>query len=125
VRRLLPLLVLVAALSGCFGGGDDGDGGAAPRDGADAATLDFPATATRNTTRVDAADSAQAAAAIALGAATALVARELPVHEVVALALVVATGTGIAGWRRLGPVGSWVPVSALVILILGERDPSS
>jgi hypothetical protein len=65
VRRLLPLLVLVAALSGCFGGGDDGDGGAAPRDGADAATLDFPATATRNTTRVDAADSAQAAAAIA------------------------------------------------------------
>jgi uncharacterized membrane protein YgaE (UPF0421/DUF939 family) len=69
--------------------------------------------------------TAQAAGAIALGAATALVARELPVHEVVALALVVATGTGIAGWRRLGPLGSWVPVSALFILILGERDPSS
>ena len=69
--------------------------------------------------------TAQAAAAIALGAATALVARELPVHEVTALALVVATGTGIAGWRRLGPMGSWVPVSALFILILGERDPSS
>ncbi|MGN6574217.1 MAG: FUSC family protein [Nocardioides sp.] len=69
--------------------------------------------------------TAQAAAAIALGAATALVARELPVHEVTALALVVATGTGIAGWRRLGPMGSWVPVSALFILILGQRDPSS
>jgi uncharacterized membrane protein YgaE (UPF0421/DUF939 family) len=67
--------------------------------------------------------TAQAAGAIAIGAATALTARELPLPEVVALALVVAAGTGVAGWRRLGAMGSWVPVSALFILIIGDRDP--
>jgi hypothetical protein len=68
VRRLIALLVLAVALGGCFGGGDDAaDGGApgAPGAGPDASTLDFPAAATKNTTRVDAADSVQAAAAIA------------------------------------------------------------
>jgi uncharacterized membrane protein YgaE (UPF0421/DUF939 family) len=68
--------------------------------------------------------TAQAAAAIAIGAATALTVRELPMPEVASLALVVAAGTGVAGWRRLGEMGSWVPVSALFILILGDRDPS-
>lgn len=68
--------------------------------------------------------TAQAAGAIAMGGATALAVRELPLPEVVALALVVATGTGLAGWHRLGAMGSWVPVSALFILILGDRDPS-
>jgi hypothetical protein len=62
---LLALLVLVFALGGCFGGGDDSDGGTSRGGGADDATLRFPETATKNTTRVDAADAAQAAAAIA------------------------------------------------------------
>jgi ell wall binding domain 2 (CWB2) len=67
VRRLLLVLVVPLALAGCFGGGgdeDDGDG-ATPSAGADAPTLGFPTTATKNTTRVDAADPVQAAAAIA------------------------------------------------------------
>jgi hypothetical protein len=65
VRRVFPLLVLVVALAGCFGGGDDSDDSAPPGGGADAATLGFPGTATKNTTRVDTSDPAQAAAAIA------------------------------------------------------------
>ena len=65
MRRLLPLLVLVA-LTGCLGGGDDDrDDGSSPGGGADAATLGFPGTATKNTTRVESAEPAQAAAAIA------------------------------------------------------------
>ena len=68
--------------------------------------------------------SVQAAVAIALGATTALVARPLPVPEVAALALAVAVGTVIAGWRRLGDLGSWVPVSALFVLIVGRTDPA-
>ena len=67
--------------------------------------------------------TAQAAAAITIGAATALIARELPLPEVTAVAVVVATGTLLAGWPRLGAMGSWVPVSALFILIIGDRDP--
>jgi hypothetical protein len=66
VRRLLPLLVLVVALAGCFGGGDDDrDDGTSSGGGADAATLGFPGTATKNTTRVETSDPAEAAAAIA------------------------------------------------------------
>ena len=66
MRRLAPLLVLVLACAGCFGGGDDSsDHGSAPAGGPDAATLGIPGTATKNTTRIDSADPTQAAAAIA------------------------------------------------------------
>jgi hypothetical protein len=65
VRRAFPLLILVVALAGCFGGGDDSDGGSPSGGGADAATLGIPGTATKNTTRVESSDPAQAAAAIA------------------------------------------------------------
>ena len=65
MRRLLLLLVVPFALAGCLGGGDDDDDGSPVSADADAPTLGFPATATKNTTRVDAADSVQAAAAIA------------------------------------------------------------
>ncbi|MEA2179294.1 MAG: hypothetical protein QOG77_2591, partial [Solirubrobacteraceae bacterium] len=61
----MPLLVLLVALAGCFGGGDDSDGGSSPGTGADGATLGMPGTATKNTTRVETSDPAQAAAAIA------------------------------------------------------------
>jgi hypothetical protein len=65
VRRLLLPLILAVALAGCFGGDDDDGGGSSPGGGADAATLGFPETATKNTTRVDSTNSVQAAAAIA------------------------------------------------------------
>jgi hypothetical protein len=66
VRRLLPLLALVVAFAGCFGGNDDDrDDGTSPGGGADAITLGIPGTATKNTTRVETSDPIQAAAAIA------------------------------------------------------------
>lgn len=68
--------------------------------------------------------TAQAGAAIGIGAATALVARDLGLPEVLAIAVVVATGTLLAGWPRLGVMGSWVPMSALFVLIIGDRDPA-
>ncbi len=65
----------------------------------------------------------QAALAIALGAGVALGAKALALPEVAALAVAVAAGTVAAGWRRLGTLGSWVPISALFVLIVGRRDP--
>jgi hypothetical protein len=65
VRRVFPLLVLVVALAGCFGGGDDGNSGSSPGSGAGTADPGMPGTATKNTTRVETSDPAQAAAAIA------------------------------------------------------------
>ena len=68
--------------------------------------------------------STQAVAAIVAGAAVATAARLLPLPEFVALAAVVAVGTGIAGWRKLGEMGSWVPVSGVFVLIVGAGDPA-
>jgi hypothetical protein len=66
VRRLALLLILVLALAGCFGGGDDSsDRGSASGSGSDAANPNMPTEATKNTTRVDSADPAVSAAAIA------------------------------------------------------------
>lgn len=68
--------------------------------------------------------SRQAALAIAIGAGTAVAARALPLPEVAALALAVGVGTVAAGWPMLGGLGSWVPISALFVLIVGQRDPA-
>jgi hypothetical protein len=66
VRRLAPLLILVLAFAGCFGGSDDSSDRTSSSDsGSDAASLGMPATATKNTTRVDSSDPAVSAAAIA------------------------------------------------------------
>ena len=65
----------------------------------------------------------QAASAIVAGAAIATGARLLPLPEFAALAAVVALGVVVGGWRRLGEMGSWVPISGLFILILGAGDP--
>jgi uncharacterized membrane protein YgaE (UPF0421/DUF939 family) len=43
--------------------------------------------------------------------------------NVATLAIVVAVGTLVAGWRRLGSKASWVPLSALFVLIIGGADP--
>ena len=67
--------------------------------------------------------SLQGVAALLLGAAVAFVVGVLPLPEVVAVASVVGVGTALAGWRYLGQMASWVPVSALFILTIGRSDP--
>lgn len=67
--------------------------------------------------------SVEGVLAILLGAALALSATQLPVPELMALMLVVAAGTLLAGWSRIGSMASWVPISALFILIIGASDP--
>lgn len=69
--------------------------------------------------------SLQGVGSIMLGAALALVALPLIPVEVLGLALVVAVGTWIAGWHRLGQMSGWVPISAMFILIIGRTDPMS
>lgn len=61
--------------------------------------------------------------AIALGAVPAVLAIELDLRALVGLPLVVGIGTVLSGWRVLGSMASWVPVSGLFILIIGSGDP--
>lgn len=67
--------------------------------------------------------SLQTVASIALGAAIALAGDALVDPQLLALALVVAAGVLLAGWRRLGSGSSWLPTSALFTLILGQGNP--
>lgn len=60
--------------------------------------------------------------AMALGAALAVLGLALPVPEGVALAAVVLVGSFLAYGGRLGPMASWVPISALFVLIIGQDD---
>lgn len=69
--------------------------------------------------------SIQGVASILLGAALALAALPLVPVEVLGLALVVAVGTWISGWHRLGQMSGWVPIAALFVLIIGRTDPMS
>jgi uncharacterized membrane protein YgaE (UPF0421/DUF939 family) len=68
-------------------------------------------------------ESLHGLAAILLGAAIALAVRPLPMLEVVSLAVVVAIGTIVGGWQRIAGMASWVPLSALYVLIIGRTDP--
>ncbi|MBO0727677.1 MAG: hypothetical protein J2P57_00375 [Acidimicrobiaceae bacterium] len=65
----------------------------------------------------------QAVAAILLGAGIALATRATSLSDLVAIAVVIAVGTLLSGWRTLGTMGSWVPVAALFVLILGGTNP--
>lgn len=67
--------------------------------------------------------SAQGLLAILLGAGVAAAADLVLPTSVATLALVVAVGTLLAGWRAVGAMASWVPVSALFVLILGQDAP--
>jgi uncharacterized membrane protein YgaE (UPF0421/DUF939 family) len=67
----------------------------------------------------------QSILAIAMGAALAVGTRLVPAPEVVALAFVVAAGTLLGGWGRVGAMASWVPISGLFILIIGRTDPTN
>lgn len=61
--------------------------------------------------------------AIAVGAVLAVVAIALPVNAAGALAAVVLVGTWISRSWRLGPLSSWVPISAIFVLIIGKDQP--
>ena len=67
-------------------------------------------------------ESARSVLAILLGAAAALGFDAWVGPNALTVAAVVAVGTLIGGWRRLGATGSWVPISALFVLVLGNAD---
>lgn len=72
-------------------------------------------------TVVDSASAAvQGVVAILLGAALAVLAVELVPGTPAGLAAVVLLGTVVAGWWRLGDMGSWVPIAALFVLTIGS-----
>ena len=67
-------------------------------------------------------ESVQSVLAIFTGAALALGAVLTPWPTVAELALVVAIGTALSAWPRFGTKASWVPISALFVLIIGRGD---
>ena len=69
-------------------------------------------------------ESAEILLALVLGAGIGVVLTALPVPDLVSLAVAVAVGMVLAGWRRLGDAGSWVPTSAFFVLVFGGSDPT-
>jgi uncharacterized membrane protein YgaE (UPF0421/DUF939 family) len=67
-------------------------------------------------------ESVQGLAAILTGALLALVVMQTDLPVVAELAVVVGVGTAVSGWRRYGAKASWVPISALFVLIIGRGD---
>jgi uncharacterized membrane protein YgaE (UPF0421/DUF939 family) len=80
--------------------------------------------ATSVTLRSSARESIQAVSSIALGGAIGVGAHLLggPAHQLVVIALAVALGVMVAGWPKLGPMGAWVPTSALFTLVIGKGE---
>ncbi|MGY1750017.1 hypothetical protein [Modestobacter sp. SYSU DS0511] len=68
-------------------------------------------------------ESFQTVAAVALGAAIALVADAVTAPNLVSIATVIGIGVLLSGWNRLGSARTWVPTAALFVLIFGDRDP--
>lgn len=68
--------------------------------------------------------SVQTFAALVLGAALGSGALVLDLPRPVAIGLVVAVGTLLGETRWLGTMGTWVPISGLFVLVLGEADPA-
>ncbi len=66
--------------------------------------------------------SVQSVLALMLGAGLGLAVRRLSVPEAAAIALVVAAGSLLAGWRRLGAMASWVTISSLFVLVIGHAN---
>lgn len=64
--------------------------------------------------------SVQVFLAIGLGAALAVAVQELSVSSAIGIGLVVLVGTLASRLRWLGESGSWVPIAALFVLILGQ-----
>lgn len=63
-------------------------------------------------------ESAQAIVAIGLGLVIAVVCDYTLGTSALGVAMVIGVGVLVAGWRRLGTAASWVPTSALFVLIL-------
>lgn len=70
-------------------------------------------------------ESAQTIASIVLGAALALAGAALTGHQLVTLTVVVAAAVLLAGWTRLGGASSWLPSSALFVLIIGADNTTA
>lgn len=67
-------------------------------------------------------ESVQAIASIALGGALALLANTTPIPTPFLIALVVAAGVVVSGFRWLGNMGMWVPTAAIFTLIVGKGE---
>ena len=67
--------------------------------------------------------SAQAVCSIALGGALAIAMMALSLDSIAAIAIAIGIGTLVAGWSRLGTLGTWVPIAALFVLVVGRTDP--
>jgi uncharacterized membrane protein YgaE (UPF0421/DUF939 family) len=70
-------------------------------------------------------EALQAVGAIALGAALALAVDAMSGPNLVTIAVVVALGILLGSWNALGGARSWVPTSALFVLIIGNADPGA
>jgi uncharacterized membrane protein YccC len=64
----------------------------------------------------------QAMAGLAVGAGVAYAVLWLELPGVVKVALAVGFGVLLAGWRLLGEGRSWVPMTALFVLVIGGQD---
>jgi uncharacterized membrane protein YgaE (UPF0421/DUF939 family) len=80
--------------------------------------------ATSTTLSGSARESAQAVTAISLGAAVALAADALGGPSLLTIALAVGAGVLVGSWSWLGGSRSWVPTSALFVLIIGDTNPT-
>ncbi len=67
-------------------------------------------------------ESVQSVAAIAVGGGVGWLVDLVPVRGPLAVALVVVPAVVLAGWGRLGGMGSWVPTAALFTLIVGHGE---
>lgn len=68
--------------------------------------------------------SAQTFGSLVLGATLGTSALLLDLPRPVSIGLVVGAGCVLGSVRWLGTMGSWVPISGLFVLVLGEADPA-
>lgn len=69
--------------------------------------------------------SAEVFLALTVGASLGLVVQALSLPSPLAVGLVVGIGTLLSPLRWLGAMGSWAPISALFVLILGAGQPEN
>jgi hypothetical protein len=68
-------------------------------------------------------ESLQTLAAITLGAAVALAALSLPLPRLAGLVVTTGVGVALGSWHVLGSRSSWVPITALFVLLVGDSHP--
>lgn len=67
--------------------------------------------------------SVQALVSILIGSGVAMAVMVLTMPRVLGLVLAVGLGTMMGAWHRLGPQGSWVPISAIFVMVIGQAHP--